>query len=108
MSIPLASNAPVSIPSVSIPQVSTHPEPDVPEATTQLESIVALVLDVAPESLDDASGRATVDGWDSLAHLNVIAAIEETFDMLFSSAEMRELTTIGRLRAALAARGSSE
>ena len=73
---------------------------------TSIESIIAMVLDVEPLSLDDASGRATVDAWDSLAHLNVISALEETYDVLFSSAEMREMSTIGRLRAALVAHGA--
>ena len=66
-----------------------------------------MVLAVEPSTLDDDSGRATVDAWDSLAHLNVISALEETFDVLFTTAEMRELTTIGRLRAALTERGAS-
>lgn len=77
------------------------------DTATSVESIVALVLDVDPALLDDSSGRATVDAWDSLAHLNVISAVEETFDVLFSSAEMRELTTVGALRAALVSRGSA-
>lgn len=75
------------------------------DTTTSVETIIAMVLDVEPSALDDNSGRATFDGWDSLAHLNVISAIEETYDVLFSSAEMRELTTIATLRAALVARG---
>ena len=78
-----------------------------PDTTTSVESIIAMVLDVEPSMLDDSSGRATLDGWDSLVHLNVISALEETFDVLFSSAEMRELTTVGRLRAALAVRSAT-
>lgn len=78
-----------------------------PDTTTSVESIIAMVLSVEPSMLDDNSGRATLDGWDSLAHLDVISALEETFDVLFSSAEMRELTTVGRLRATLAVRGAT-
>ena len=66
-----------------------------------LESLIADVLDVEPDTLADESGRGTVTQWDSVAHLNVLSAIEETYDVLFSSAEMRELTNVGLIRIAL-------
>lgn len=72
-----------------------------------LESLIADVLAVDVSSLSNESSRETLSEWDSVAHLNVISAIEETFDVMFSSAEMRELSSIGRLRAALASKGFS-
>ena len=70
-----------------------------------LESLIAAVLDVSVDSIDDAAGRATTDAWDSVAHLNVIAAVEETYDVLFSTAEMREVTTVGAIRSFLESKG---
>lgn len=70
-----------------------------------LTELVAMVLDVEPASLSEESGRGTLDLWDSLAHLNVVAAVEETYDVVLSSAEMRELTSLGALREALQKRG---
>ncbi len=70
-----------------------------------LTELVAMVLDVDPASLSEDSGRGTLDLWDSLAHLNVVSAIEETYDIVLSSAEMRELTSLGALREALQKRG---
>ena len=70
-----------------------------------LESLIADVLDCDATSLDDSSGRALTNSWDSLAHLNVISAVEETYEVALSSAEMRECTTIGLLKAFLSAKG---
>jgi acyl carrier protein len=69
-----------------------------------LESLIADVLAVDEASLTDESGRGTVTEWDSVAQLNVLSAIEETFDVMFSSVEMRELNSIGAIRAALKAK----
>lgn len=69
-----------------------------------LTELIASVLDVAAEELNEESGRGTLEAWDSLAHLNIVAAVEETFDVMFSSTEMRELTSLGKLREALTSR----
>jgi acyl carrier protein len=73
---------------------------------TTLESLIAEVLAVDETGLTDASGRGTVTEWDSVGHLNVLSAVEETFDVVFSSAEMRELTSIGAIRMALRSKES--
>jgi acyl carrier protein len=70
-----------------------------------LESLLAEVLDCDAASLSESSGRATHDRWDSLAHLNVIAAVEETYDVALSSADMRDCNTVGLLRSFLSAKG---
>ena len=69
-----------------------------------LAELIASVLDTAPEMVNDDSGRSTLDVWDSLAHLNIIAAVEETYSVVFSTAEMRSLTSVRALRASLAER----
>jgi acyl carrier protein len=69
-----------------------------------LVELIASVLDIDSRVLTEDSGRGTVEAWDSLAHLNIIAAVEETYGVVFSSAEMRELTSVSRLREALADR----
>ncbi len=73
--------------------------------TMNLELLIAEVLDCDAASLTEDSGRATEDRWDSLAHLNVISAVEESFDVALSSAEMRDCNTIGLLRKFLLAKG---
>jgi acyl carrier protein len=41
------------------------------------------------------SSAMTVDGWDSLAHVNLIAAVEETFGVRFALGELEELQNVG-------------
>ena len=43
-----------------------------------------------------------VDGWDSLAHINLIVAIEQDFDIRFAAAEIEGLKNVGEFVATLA------
>lgn len=45
-----------------------------PDTTTSVESIIAMVLDVEPSMLDDSSGRATLDGWDRSNLFNTVGS----------------------------------
>lgn len=38
-----------------------------------------------------------IDGWDSMAHLNLIAAVELHFKIKFDTKELRKLRTVGDL-----------
>ena len=72
----------------------------------KLEDLLGLILDVDPTSLTDATCRHDVANWDSLAHLSVVSGVEETYDVLFSTAEMREVSSVGALRTILEAKGA--
>ena len=72
-----------------------------------LEELLGELLQVDPSVLDDDTGQANTDQWDSLTHLNIISAIEETYAVEFSVAEMREATSVGALRAVLGSKGVS-
>jgi acyl carrier protein len=38
-----------------------------------------------------------IDGWDSMAHVNLIAAVELRFQVKFDSKELRKIGTVGDL-----------
>ncbi len=38
-----------------------------------------------------------VDGWDSLAHIRLIVAIEKSFGLRFSAAEISEVENVGQM-----------
>jgi acyl carrier protein len=38
-----------------------------------------------------------IDGWDSLAHVNLIVAVEQHFKFKFDGKELRKLRTVGDL-----------
>jgi acyl carrier protein len=62
------------------------------------------LLEVIAELIEDVTGAATtiteetvpddVDGWDSLRHLTLIAAIEERFDLVLSPDEQSEMLSV--------------
>jgi acyl carrier protein len=54
-------------------------------------------LDVTPET-----NAKMVTGWDSMAQVKVLMAIEEEFGLRFSSREMDKLRNVGDLVAAVA------
>ena len=46
-----------------------------------------------------------VDGWDSLAHVRVILAVEKAFGVKFKAAEVNGFKNVGDLAAAITAKG---
>jgi acyl carrier protein len=70
-----------------------------------LEELVAEVLDVEPSSLDDASSPASLDRWDSLAHVELITTVEEAYDVVLTTSEMRDARSLGELRRILRSKG---
>jgi acyl carrier protein len=72
-----------------------------------LEEIIGSVLDIDPSELDDATSQGSLDGWDSLAHISLISAVEESFGVELSTEEMRRGVSVGELRQILADKGVS-
>jgi acyl carrier protein len=70
-----------------------------------LEELVAEVLDVDPASLDDATSPGSLDRWDSLAHVELITTVEETYDIVLTTSEMRDAKSLGELRRILQSKG---
>jgi acyl carrier protein len=55
------------------------------------------VLDVPMDSLTRDSSPATVETWDSVAHLSLVLAVEEELGITFDVYELDQLTTVGAL-----------
>lgn len=70
----------------------------------KLADILATVLDVPLASLGRDSSPATIEHWDSIAHLRLILAVEEAFGVMFDEAEIPELNSFGVIADTLAAR----
>lgn len=58
-------------------------------------------LEVDPTALDEDSSPDTVDTWDSLAAMRLVAAIESEFDVRLSTREIMKMRSIGIARAVL-------
>ena len=65
----------------------------------ELKQVIAATLQVPVESIADDSSPATLPQWDSLAHLNLVLALEQQFGIKFTLdeiVEMQDVTMIGR------------
>lgn len=66
-----------------------------------LIQLFAEVLQVDPTGLNDDSSPENVKQWDSLAAMELVAAIEEKFKVKLSTKEIMKMSTIGRARKVL-------
>lgn len=68
----------------------------------QLETLFAAVLGYDELRLTDETTAADIEGWDSLAHINLMFSIEETFGVRFEGDEFSRFTNVGDLKRSLA------
>ena len=79
--------------------------PDRPEIVRRLSEIFADVLARPALILTESDTPATVPGWDSLAHITVMLAVEHTFGFKLRTAEIAKLQQVGELVTTIMARG---
>ena len=70
-----------------------------------LIQLFAEVMRIDPSELNEDSSPDNVKKWDSLAAMNLVAAIEEKFDVQLSTKEIMKMKTIGRARSTLQGKG---
>lgn len=64
----------------------------------RLEQVFQNVFNNDELSLRDEMTASDIAGWDSVAHINLMFALEETFGVQFSGNELAEFRTIGDLK----------
>lgn len=62
-----------------------------------LQPVFSDVLDLPDLSLTAESNANNVEGWDSLAHINLVVAIEKRYNIKFALAELRNLHNLGEM-----------
>ena len=70
-----------------------------------LIQLFAQGLGVNAEALDDESSPDTVAEWDSLAAMNLVVLIEDTFAVSLTTRDIMKMRTIGLARSVLTAKG---
>ncbi len=60
----------------------------------QLRATIAQTLDIPPDSISETSAAADVAGWDSLGHVNLMMALEQTFDIQLEVDDFPKLTSV--------------
>jgi len=73
----------------------------------RLEELVSMVLELPAEQVDEATGPATLKTWDSRRHIQLITALEEAYQVTFSTAEIKAMSSVGAVRRLLDERGVS-
>lgn len=71
----------------------------------KLTELFAEELEVDASDLNDESSPDTVEQWDSLAAMRLVAAIEEQFDVRLTTREIMKMRTIGIARSVLVEKG---
>ena len=56
-----------------------------------LKKIFSLVLNIKEKEINDKFSSENSNKWDSLQHMNLILAIEQSFNIKFSSNELNKL-----------------
>lgn len=63
-----------------------------------LEQVFRDVLDDDDLTLTDDMTAADVEAWDSLAHINLMFAVESEFGLQFSDQQFNSFQSVGELR----------
>lgn len=77
---------------------------------TLLEKITPIfrsIFDQPALQISEETNAANVSGWDSYAHINLIVALENEFDIKFSTRELGEMKCVGDLLRLLQLKGVS-
>jgi acyl carrier protein len=61
----------------------------------QLQPIFQNILDQPDLVITRQSNAANVEDWDSLAHVNIVTAVERHFKIKFALGELQELKNVG-------------
>ena len=68
----------------------------------KLQEIVRDVLDEEDIVIKEDTVPEDVDGWDSLAHISILAEIQDTMDVTFQLDEIINLKSVGAIVDAIA------
>ena len=72
------------------------------EIHEQLVDVFRQVFDDETLILTDETTADDIEGWDSVAHINLMFSIEQAFGVQFNGNELAELENIGELKQFLA------
>jgi acyl carrier protein len=64
----------------------------------QLQEIFRSVLRIPDLTLTDQLTTDEVPGWDSISHVRLMVAVEETFKVSFSASQLAMLENVGDLK----------
>ncbi len=69
------------------------------------EELFCSILELDPAQFDDQVSQASVGTWSSLAHINLVTALEEAYGVSFTTQEILAMKSVGNARALLRDKG---
>ena len=72
-----------------------------------LNELVAAVLEMPAEDVAADTSRHDTDLWTSLAQVKLVVALEDAYGVILSAADIKALTSVGKARQLLAAKGAA-
>ena len=67
------------------------------EVYETLNEVFRDVFDDPSITVDDSTTSEDVDGWDSLEHINLIAAVEQEFGVKFNMGQVDSMKNVGEM-----------
>lgn len=67
----------------------------------KVKEIVAQVMEVPVDSVCEDSSPDTIEEWDSLKHMNLVLALEQSFGVTFSEEQIAEIVSVELIIATL-------
>jgi acyl carrier protein len=62
----------------------------------RLKNAFVQALGIPPTSDFDALAYGVTQGWDSVAHMNLVAEIESTFDVMFATEDVIDMSSFAK------------
>jgi acyl carrier protein len=66
-----------------------------------LKDVMATVLSIAADTINDDTSMDTVEAWDSIKHMNLVLAIEEEFGISIPDEDAANITSYPLIRLVL-------
>ena len=67
----------------------------------QLKTVLASMLDIDAAAIDSETSTDTVPQWDSVRHMNLVIALEESFGVTIPDDEVATLTSYPIIKATI-------
>jgi len=71
----------------------------------KLKEIIAFICNCTVANITDTTSVSNLDGWDSLAHMNLVLALEQAFDVTFTEDESVEILSYALIKHTLSGHG---
>ena len=65
------------------------------EIMSKMKLVIEDILDISIDNFQRENTAEDFDGWDSLAHITIIACMEKEFKVRFSLKEVQKLRNVG-------------